>query len=66
MNTEVAGNWIIRMRNTVRRFSFLRRSASNPFRVNTSRSISLPRKFKLAAYASNCFAGALQLREIQY
>ena len=45
-------------------FSFLRRLAMNVFRSDKSRSISLPRKIKTAAYNPDYFAAALQLREI--
>jgi predicted transposase YbfD/YdcC len=55
---------LIRMRNAARNFSFLRRLALNLFRADTSRSISLPRKLKTAAYNPEYIASALQLRKI--
>ena len=54
----------IRLRNAAQNFSFLRRLALNLFRADKSRSISLPRKIKTAAYNSAHLATALQLREI--
>jgi hypothetical protein len=52
------------MRNAARNFSFLRRFALNLFRADSSRSISLPRKLKTAAYNPEYIASALQLRKI--
>ena len=54
----------IRLRNAAQNFSFLRRVALNLFRADKSRSISLPRKLKTAAYNPAYLATALQLREI--
>jgi predicted transposase YbfD/YdcC len=54
----------IRLRNAAQNFSFLRRIALNLFRADKSRSISLPRKLKTAAYNPDHLATALQLREI--
>ena len=54
----------IRLRNAAQNFSFLRRLALNLFRADKSRSISLPRKIKTAAYNPAHLATALQLREI--
>ena len=54
----------IRLRNAAQNFSFLRRVALNLFRADKSRSISLPRKIKTAAYNPDYLATALQLREI--
>jgi hypothetical protein len=42
----------------------LRRAALNVFRADQSRSISMPRKIKTAAYNPDYLAKALQLREI--
>ena len=47
-----------------RNFSFLRRLALNLFRADKSRSISLPRKLKIAAYNPAYLASALKLRKI--
>jgi predicted transposase YbfD/YdcC len=55
---------LIRLRNAAQNFSFLRRLALNLFRADKSRSISLPRKLKTAAYNPTHLATALQLREI--
>ena len=55
---------LIRLRNAAQNFSFLRRVALNLFRADKSRSISLPRKLKTAAYNPAYLATALQLREI--
>lgn len=55
---------LIRLRNAARNFSFLRRLALNLFRADKSRSISLPRKLKTAAYNPDYLVTALQLREI--
>ena len=55
---------LIRLRNAAQNFSFLRRLALNLFRADKSRSISLPRKLKTAAYNPAYLATALQLREI--
>ena len=54
----------IRLRNAAQNFSFLRRLAMNLFRADKSRSISLPRKLKTAAYNPDHLATALHLREI--
>jgi len=54
----------IRLRNAAQNFSFFRRLALNLFRADKSRSISLPRKIKTAAYNPDHLASALQLREI--
>ncbi|MGB4228514.1 MAG: hypothetical protein WBJ68_18090 [Candidatus Dechloromonas phosphoritropha] len=42
----------------------MRRLALNLFRADKSRSISLPRKLKTAAYNPAYLASALKLREI--
>ena len=55
---------LIRLRNAAQNFSFLRRLALNLFRADKSRSISLPRKIKTAAYNPDYLATAMQLREI--
>lgn len=55
---------LIRLRNAALNFSFLRRTALNLFRADKSRSISLPRKLKTAAYNPAYLATALQLQEI--
>lgn len=55
---------LIRLRNAAQNFSFLRRLALNLFRADKSRSISLPRKLKTAAYNPAHLATALHLREI--
>lgn len=54
----------IRLRNAALNFSFLRRLAMNLFRADKSRSISLPRKLKTAAYNPEYLASALLLRKI--
>ncbi|MDP2881134.1 MAG: ISAs1 family transposase [Azonexus sp.] len=54
----------IRLRNAAQNFSFLRRLALNLFRADKSRSISLPRKLKTAAYNPAHLVTALHLREI--
>jgi len=54
----------IRLRNAAQNFSFLRRTALNLFRADKSRSISLPRKLKTAAYNPAHLVTALHLREI--
>lgn len=54
----------IRLRNVAQNFSFLCRLAVNLFRADKSRSISLPRKLKTAAYNPAYLAAALHLREI--
>lgn len=54
----------IRLRNAAQNFSFLRRLALNLFRADKSRSISLPRKIKTAAYNPDHLVTALHLREI--
>ena len=55
---------LIRLRNAAQNFSFLRRVALNLFRTDKSRSISLPRKLKTAAYNPAYLDTALQLQEI--
>ena len=55
---------LIRLRNAALNFSFLRRLALNLFRADKSRSISLPRKLKTAAYNPDYLVAALHLREI--
>ncbi|MDR0716586.1 MAG: ISAs1 family transposase, partial [Azoarcus sp.] len=55
---------LVRLRNAAQNFSFLRRLALNLLRADTSRSISLPRKLKTAAYNPDYLATALQLRKI--
>jgi predicted transposase YbfD/YdcC len=55
---------VIRLRNAALNFSFLRRLAMNLFRADKSRSISLPRKLKTAAYNPEYLASALSLRKI--
>ena len=55
---------LIRLRNAALNFSFLRRVAMNLFRADTSRSMSLPRKIKTAAYNPDYLASALLLRKI--
>jgi hypothetical protein len=52
------------LRNAAQNFSFLRRTALNVFRADKSRSISMPRKIKTAAYNLDYLAKTLQLREI--
>jgi len=52
------------LRNAAQNFSFLRRLAMNLFRADKSRSISLPRKLKTAAYNPDHLATALHLPEI--
>ncbi|TEX44307.1 MAG: ISAs1 family transposase [Rhodocyclaceae bacterium] len=54
----------IRLRNAAQNFSFLRRLAMNLFRADQSRSISLPRKIKTAAYNPDYLAQTLNLQEI--
>ena len=54
----------IRLRNAAQNFSFFRRLALNLFRADKSRSISLPRKIKTAAYNPDHLTTALHLREI--
>ena len=54
----------IRLRNAALNFSFLRRLAINLFRVDTSRSTSLPRKRKAAAWNPDYLATVLRLHEI--
>lgn len=54
----------IRLRNAAQNFSFLRRLALNLFRAEKSRSISLPRKIKTAAYNPDYLANALNLQKI--
>jgi predicted transposase YbfD/YdcC len=54
----------IRLRHSARNFSFLRRVALNFFRADKSRSISLPRKIKTAAYNPDYLAKAWQMRDI--
>jgi predicted transposase YbfD/YdcC len=55
---------LIRLRNAAQNFSFLRRLALNLFRADKSRSISLPRKLKTAAYNPEHIATALRLQPI--
>jgi predicted transposase YbfD/YdcC len=55
---------LIRLRNAAQNFAFLRRLASNLFRADPSRPISLPRKLKTAAYNPECLATALNMTEI--
>jgi transposase-like protein len=52
------------LRNAALNFSFLRRLAINLFRADTSRSISLPKKRKAAAWNPDCLATVLKLRGI--
>jgi hypothetical protein len=52
------------LRNAAQNFSFLRRLAMNLFRADKSRSISLPRKLKTAAYNLDHLATTLHLRGI--
>lgn len=54
----------IRLRNAALNFSFLRRVSLNMFRADKSRSISMPRKRKAAAWNSDYLATVLQLTEI--
>ena len=54
----------IRLRNAALNFSFLRRLAINLFRADKSRSTSLPKKRKAAAWNPDYLATVLQLREI--
>jgi predicted transposase YbfD/YdcC len=54
----------IRLRNAALNFSFLRRVSLNLFRSDKSRSTSLPRKRKAAAWNPDYLAAVLQLREI--
>jgi len=54
----------IRLRNAALNFSFLRRLSLNLFRGDKSRSTSLPRKRKAAAWNPDYLATVLQLREI--
>ena len=54
----------IRLRNAALNFSFLRRASLNLFRGDASRSTSLPRKRKAAAWNPDYLATVLQLREI--
>jgi predicted transposase YbfD/YdcC len=49
----------IRLRNAAHNFSFLRRTALNLFRADTSRNISLPRKRKTAAWNPDYLAHVL-------
>lgn len=55
---------LIRLRNAAQNFPLLRRLALDLFRADTSRSLSLPRKLKTAAYNPAHLANALKLREI--
>jgi predicted transposase YbfD/YdcC len=54
----------IRLRNAALNFSFLRRLAINLFRADKSRSASLPKKRKAAAWSPDYLATVLHLREI--
>lgn len=54
----------IRLRNAAHNFSFLRRTALNLFRADTSRKISLPKKRKTAAWNPDYLAHVLGLRAI--
>ena len=54
----------IRLRNAALNFSFLRRVSLNLFRSDKSRSTSLPRKRKAAAWNPDYLATVLQLTEI--
>lgn len=54
----------IRLRNAALNFSFLRRLAINLFRADTSRTASLPKKRKAAAWNPDYLATVLKLREI--
>ncbi len=54
----------IRLRNAAQNFSFFRLRVLNLFRADKSRSISLPRKIKTAAYNPDYLASALHLRQI--
>lgn len=54
----------IRLRNAAQNFSLMRRIALNLFRADTSRSVSLPKKRKAAAWNPNYLASVLKLREI--
>lgn len=54
----------IRLRNAALNFSFLRRMSLNLFRADKSRSSSLPRKRKAAAWSPDYLATVLQLHEI--
>jgi hypothetical protein len=55
---------LICLRHAAQNFTFLRRLALNLFRANQSRSISLPRKLKTAAYNPDYLASALNMPEI--
>lgn len=54
----------IRLRNAALNFAFLRRVALNLFRADKTRSASLPKKRKAAAWNPAYLADILQLREI--
>lgn len=54
----------IRLRNAALNFSFLRRLSINLFRADKSRSTSLPKKRKAAAWNPDYLATVLKLREI--
>lgn len=54
----------VRLRNAAQNFSFFRRLALDLFRADKSRSISLPRKIKTAAYNPEHLSTVLQLQEI--
>ncbi|MCW5235973.1 ISAs1 family transposase [Verminephrobacter eiseniae] len=54
----------IRLRNAALNLSFLRRAAMNLFRADQSRSMSLPKKRKAAAWNPDYLANILHLREI--
>jgi len=55
----------IRLRNAAHNFSFLRRLALNLFRSDTSRTMSLPRKRKTAAWNPDDLAHVLGLHVIR-
>jgi predicted transposase YbfD/YdcC len=54
----------IRLRNAALNFSFLRRLAINLFRADSSRSLSLPKKRKVAAWNPDYLAQVLNLQKI--
>jgi predicted transposase YbfD/YdcC len=54
----------IRLRNAAQNFSLLRRIALNVFRADNSRSLSLPKKRKAAAWNPDYLAAVLKLRQI--
>lgn len=55
---------LIRLRNAALNFAFLRRVALNLFRHDQSRSISLPKKRKAAAWDREYLAKVLGLEKI--